>query len=168
MSTAGRLGRRLLGLSVCVALAACSGTGSAPFRPAEHHAIGQVVVDQASAATWLNAYRREHGLPMLDRDPGLQRVAQGQADAMAAANELSHTVAGTLPERLAVLDRAKRASAENVSAGYADLAGALTGWRRSPRHNDNLLYAPMRRFGMAAARAPGTRYGTFWSLVMTD
>ena len=87
---------------------------------------------------------------------------------MAAANALSHTVAGTLPERLAVLDRAKRASAENVSAGYADVDAALTGWRRSPRHNDNLLYAPMRRFGLAAATAPGTRYGTFWSLVMTD
>lgn len=168
MLAIGRHGRLLLGLPLCLFVAACGGMVSAPSGPAEHHPVGVVAVDQARAAAWLNAYRREHGLTTLDRDPALQRVAQAQADAMARADQLSHTVAGTLPERLAVLDRAKRASAENVSAGYADLDAALSGWRRSPRHNDNLLDAPMRRFGIAAASAPGTRYGTFWSLVMTD
>jgi len=44
----------------------------------------------------------------------------------------------------------------------------LLGWERSPRHNDNLLYRPIRRIGIAAASAPGTRYKTFWALVMTD
>lgn len=125
-------------------------------------------VDGAEASEWVSRYRHDHGLPEVTRDAALEAVAQAQADAMAAANELSHTVAGPLPARLAAIDRDKHAAAENVSAGYGSLQAALAGWQRSPEHNKNLLFAPIRRIGVAGAAAPGTRYGTFWALVMTD
>lgn len=131
-------------------------------------ATSRLSVDGGQATAWVSQYRRDHGLPEVVRDPALEAVAQAQADAMAAAGELSHTVAGPLPARLARIDRDEHAAAENVSAGYGSLAAALGGWQRSPEHNKNLLYAPIRRIGVAGTAAPGTRYGTFWAMVMTD
>ncbi|MCW6507695.1 CAP domain-containing protein [Lichenifustis flavocetrariae] len=155
-----RLSGAVLGLSI---LAGCSALPIAPTG-----SVGAVALDRGSAEAMISAYRREHGLPAVQLDATLTAVAQRQADAMAGRNVLSHEVAGSLPERLAEGGADRRAAIENVSAGYASFASALEGWKRSPHHNDNLLFAPMRRMGIAAAEAPGTRYKTFWSLVMTN
>lgn len=150
------------------ALAGCSG----PIRPLtpllERHRVAAVAVDPGEASARVSVYRRSRGLSGVAADPDLQRVAQAQADAMASADRLSHTVAGPLPARLAAARAGGTAWVENVSAGYADLDAALGGWRRSPAHDANLLFGPMRRIGLAAAAAPGTRYKTFWALVMTN
>ena len=87
---------------------------------------------------------------------------------MAGKNNLSHDVAGSLDHRLDAAHHAKGYAVENVSAGYATADAAVAGWQRSAAHNANLLYRPMRRMGIAAADAPGTRFKTFWALVMTD
>jgi uncharacterized protein YkwD len=164
-----RGGRSALALAVAgLGLAGCSDLPLPSFAPAERHAARPVAVDEAATAAWITAYRRSHGLSPVAVDPALQRVAQAQADAMATANQLSHTVAGTLPHRLGPIAAVRHAYIENVSAGYASMASALAGWQHSPGHDANLLFAPMRRVGIAAASAPDTRYGTFWSLVMTD
>ncbi len=152
-------------LAVC-ALSACSSLPA--LGPIERGVTLVMPVDQGQASGLVSDYRKQHGLAAVASDAALRQVAQAQADAMASANLLSHTVAGSLPERLAVVKRSRGASTENVSAGYSDLAAALAGWRRSPPHNANLLYGPMRRIGVAAASAPGTRYKTYWALVMTD
>ncbi len=136
--------------------------------PGGQQGIVPLPVDQSQASALVSDYRKSHGLAAVETDPDLRKVAQAQADAMASANVLSHTVAGSLPERLDAVHASRRASVENVSAGYADLQAALGGWRRSPPHNANLLYGPLRRIGVAAATAPGTRYKTFWALVMTN
>ena len=101
-------------------------------------------------------------------DPALMALAQSQANAMARANHLSHEIAGSLDHRLNASHHAKGYAVENVSAGYADADAALAGWQRSPGHNANLLDGKMRRMGIAAADAPGTRFGTYWALMMTD
>ena len=149
-------------------LCACS----APVLPGltypDTRAIAVVPVDQGRARQLISSYRESHGLPAVASDATLQRVAQAQADAMASHDLLSHTVAGPLPSRLAASHAIFRAEAENVSAGYHDLEAALSGWRRSRPHDANLLFRPIRRIGLAAAAAPGTRYKTFWALVMTD
>ena len=87
---------------------------------------------------------------------------------MARTDTLSHTVAGELSARLAAEGLAPRAEAENVSAGYPSFERALSGWQHSPGHDANLLYRPVRRIGIAAASAPGTRFKTYWALVLTD
>ena len=158
---------RLALLGLVASLAGCAGSLTPPLRP-EAHAVLPVAVDQESARALVSAYRQGHGLAAVVEDAGLQRVAQAQADAMASANLLSHTVAGPLPDRLERQGAARPASIENVSAGYASLEAALAGWRRSPAHDANLLFGPMRRIGVAAASAPDTRYKTFWALVMTN
>jgi uncharacterized protein YkwD len=150
------------GLGVLL-MAGCSALPVTPIIPS-----AAVALDRADAEAMISAYRREHGLGAVVLDARLVAVAQGQADAMASRNQLGHDVAGSLPQRLAAGGVNQRAAIENVSAGYASFRAALSGWERSPHHNDNLLFAPMRRMGIAAAAAPGTRYKTFWSLVMTD
>lgn len=148
-----------LGAAACAIL-----PGGAP----SHGPVGVLAVDGAEARGIISAYRASHGLGAVTLDATLHRVAQNQADAMARADLLSHTVDGALPGRLAREGAEPRAMVENVSAGYSSLSGAIAGWRRSPAHDANLLFGPVHRMGIAAAAAPGTRFKTFWALVMTD
>ncbi len=129
----------LLCFAVALLLAGCAlGPSGEPARGV----VTPLRVDQAAARNAISAYRRAHGLGDVVLDPALQAVAQRQAEAMARANELSHTVAGTLPQRLAESTAARSAAVENVSAGYTTFASAFEGWRRSPAHDANLLFAP--------------------------
>ena len=160
--------RRLAALAAVTTLALWqAGCGSAPtpepFIPTE-----VVKLDPVEVSHRISAYREAHNLAPVTLDPALILVAQAQADAMAGANHLSHEVAGNLDHRLNAAHHAKGYAVENVSAGYATADAAVAGWQRSALHNANLLYGPMRHMGIAAADAPGTRFKTFWALVMTD
>ncbi len=157
---------RLGALALALTLTGCA---RGPWiGPERHSAVEPLKVDEAEARAAISSYRQAHGLSEVALDPALDRVAQRQAEAMAAANELSHTVAGDLADRLSAEDADRRAAVENVSAGYATFDAALGGWRRSLAHDANLLSGPMRRMGIAGASEPGTRYKTFWALVMTN
>ena len=127
-----------------------------------------VRLDPAEMQGRISAYRQAHSLSPVAIDPALMALAQAQANAMARADHLSHEIAGPLGRRLDEARRPKGFAVENVSAGYASANAALAGWERSPGHNLNLLDAKMRRMGIAAADAPGTRYKTYWALMMTD
>ncbi len=158
-------GLRSAGLLVALGLGGCVGLPS--FETARHP-TKPVAVDASKALVVISTYRKTHGQSAVSLDPALARVAQRQADAMASADELSHTVDGALPQRLAAGGADRSAAVENVSAGYDTLDSAVASWRQSPAHNANLLSGPMRRMGIAAARAPTTRFKTFWALVMTN
>ena len=152
--------------AAALALAACSSSPlptEPPLRP-----VAKLGVDPAAAREIISAYRAAHGLAPVTLDPALVRVAQAQAETMAAHNQLSHEVAGGLSKRLDAAHLPKGYAVENVSAGYHGTSDVIAGWERSPGHDANLRDAHMRRMGFAAAAAPGTRYGTFWALVMTD
>lgn len=154
---------RQLASFVVLLLAGCAAQGPVPAAPPlPPHA------DPALAADMISQYRQAHGLGAVIPDPILQKLAQAQADAMAAQNVLSHTIAGTLTQRFDAADLARAKAVENVSAGYFSLPAALAGWRSSPPHNANLLSPKMRRLGIASAYAPGTRYLVFWALDMSD
>ncbi len=131
-------------------------------------AVSLVAIDEAEASRSIGLYRERHGLGNVTLDPDLDAVARHQAEAMAHADLLSHDIGGDLTKRIKDAGLKRGAEAENVSAGYPSFARALLGWEHSPRHNANLLYRPIRRIGIAAATAPGTRYKRFWALVMTD
>ncbi|MFZ1079338.1 MAG: CAP domain-containing protein, partial [Methylovirgula sp.] len=66
---------------------------------ARERAASRVHVDPAVAAAMISQYREAHALSAITPDPILQKLAQAQADAMAAHNILSHTIAGTLTAR---------------------------------------------------------------------
>ncbi len=120
-------------------------------------------VDPVAARDMISVYRRNNGLPTLTIDPALQAEARAQVDAMARANEVSHTLRGSLASRVS-----RATAVENVSAGYHTLAEAFSGWRESKPHNANMLNPQARRMGIATAYVAGSKYKVFWALVMTD
>ncbi len=169
MTLRGSAGPAAAAAAFALALAGCAALPEAgvPAGPAGI-GVGPLPVDAAAASRAIALYRAAHGLGPVALDPALTRVAERQAEAMARADTLSHTVAGDLSARLAAEGLAPGAEAENVSAGYPSFERALIGWQHSPGHDANLLYRPVRRIGIAAASAPGTRFKTYWALVLTD
>ena len=146
----------------------CASLPVANERQTPAGTVSLVAIDEAEATRAIGLYRESHGLGSVSLNPDLDAVARHQAEAMAHADLLSHEIAGDLAVRIKAAGLQRAAEAENVSAGYPSFARALLGWEHSPRHNENLLYRPLRRVGIAAAAAPGTRFKTFWALVMTD
>jgi len=163
---------RLTALTAVLTLAACAQkpleipTGQPTFYLSM--ASREARVDTVAARDLISIYRRNNGLSTVALDPLLQAEAQKQAEAMAAANSMSHEVRGTLQKRLDGSGLGHTTAVENISAGYHTLADAISGWRNSRPHNENLLNGKMRRMGIASAYAPGTKYKVFWALVMSD
>jgi len=163
---------RLTALTAVLTLAACAQkpleipTGQPTFYLSM--ASREARVDTVAARDLISIYRRANGLSTVALDPLLLAEAQKQADAMAAANSMSHDVRGSLQKRLDGSGLGHSTAVENISAGYHTLADAISGWRNSRPHNENLLNGKMRRMGIASAYAPGTKYKVFWALVMSD
>jgi len=124
-------------------------------------------LDPQAAAALLSDYRRGRGLQEVTIDPVLMTVAERQAKAMAAADQLSHNVGGRgLTTRLKAAGFNGLKAAENVGAGYHTLAEAFSGWRDSPSHNKNMLLPGATRLGIAAVRSPRSKYGVYWAMVI--
>ncbi len=164
---------RLIAIAAITGLSACASqkpleipTGQPSFY--QSMASREAKLDVVAARDLITIYRRNNGLSAVQLDPILLAKAQEQADAMAAANSMSHEVRGTLQARIGNSGLEHSMAVENISAGYHTLADAISGWRNSPHHNDNLLNGKMRRMGIASAYAPGTKYKVFWALVMSD
>lgn len=160
-------GAGILALAGLLALGGCLANAPEPVPDVAQPSV-VVRLDPDAIARRISDYRAAHGLSPVTLDPGLMVLAQAQARAMAERNELSHEVSGSLDHRLNAAHHPKGWAVENVSAGYANADAALAGWQRSPGHNANLLERHMRRLGIAAADAPGTRFKTYWALMMTD
>ncbi len=155
--------------ALAATLAGCLSTeGPEPPALADRRESVVVRLDPDEVRARISDYRRTHDLSAVTLDPALMALAQAQANAMASANHLSHEIAGSLDHRLNAARHAKGYAVENVSAGYGTADAAVAGWQRSPGHNANLLDGKMRRMGIAAADAPGTRFKTYWALMMTD
>lgn len=167
---AARSFRRWQAPLLLAALSVLAGCVSNAPEPVTTEPAPSVVVrlDPDEIARRISDYRAAHGLSPVTLDPGLMVLAQAQARTMAQHNELSHDVSGSLDHRLNAARHAKGWAVENVSAGYSSADAALAGWQRSPGHNANLLERHMRHMGIAVADAPGTRFKTYWALMMTD
>ena len=164
---------RALVVLTCFCLAACAERGAPPTAPpiemsARERAASKVHVDPAAAAAMISQYRKTYALGAVTPDPTLQKLAQAQADAMAAHNVLSHDIDGDLTQRFDAAHLVRATAVENVSAGYFSLADVIAGWRKSPPHNANLLSPKMQHLGIATAYAPGTRYLVYWALDMSN
>ena len=96
----------------------------------------------------------------------LMRLAESQAQAMAAKNKVEHNIGGPLGERVKRSGFDAKSAAENISAGYHTFAEAFSGWRDSPPHRANMLSRQATRMGIAAVYAPGSKYKVFWALIL--
>jgi len=148
-------------------LAGCGGEEplrSGSIAPNVARQVAAVHLDPAAATAALNAYRASHGLAAVRLDPTLTAMAQRQADAMVASNEMSHNVAGSFTARLLATKLDTPRAAENLGGGYYSLEEALAGWRASPEHNANLLMPQAARFGIAIAKDPRTQFRVYWAM----
>lgn len=160
-----------LGLFVA-ALAGCSTAVAPPppSAPGVYQSMSKpgASLDRRAAAEMVSAFRAANGLAPVSLDGDLNRMAEEQAGAMARADTLSHSVAGSFEERIARSGVRNGGMVENIGAGHDTLADAYTGWRSSPPHMKNMLMAKAGRMGIAAVRAPNSRYEVFWAMVLSD
>ncbi len=127
---------------------------------------GPATVSSSQAAAMISEYRRSRGLPAVTVDGSLTAIAASQAQAMARANKMSHSLGGSFPSRLSRGGYNALIAAENLAAGPRDLDEAMRSWRGSKGHNANLLKPGVTQIGIAVAYAPKSRYGNFWALVL--
>ncbi len=118
----------------------------------------------ATAQAAISRYRAEHGLGAVTPDPKLMQLAAEQANAMARAGVLDHSVAR--PFQVRMVSYGPDVAVENIAAGTKTFASTLDIWEHSPGHDANLRNGGVTRFGIASAAAPDSRYKIFWSLIM--
>ena len=163
----------MAGLCALPLLAACASrapvaVSTPPFY--QRLDIAGRAIDPGSSMAMINAWRQKNGLPALAYDPALARVAQAQADAMAAANSPQAALGAdqAVSARLTRAGYPARSANENVSAGYRTFAEAFSGWRDSRGHNAIMLDPRATRMGIATALNPASKYQVFWSMVVAE
>ena len=118
-------------------------------------------------AEMISQYRQAHGLSTVKTDPQLTAIAERQAQAMAAAGIMDHSVAGSFAARMSAA-RTGGVAAENIAAGTKTWAETFRMWQNSRGHNANLLQSKADSVGVAVARNEQTRYKTFWAMVIAE
>ena len=157
------------GLLLALALAGCASDGDAPAaEPSFYNSLASAdaKVDAAMAASMLSGYRSNNGLSAVRIDSELMKLAQAQAQAMAARDKLDHGVLRDFRSRLRSSGYDANIAVENIGAGYHTLAQAFSGWRDSPPHRKNMLLPGATHIGIATAYAPNSKYKVFWSLIL--
>ncbi len=165
-----RFARRTALLALVAALAACSRGPVPESRPAFYQRLDQTggAVDPASSLSMINLYRSNKGAAPLVWDPALARVAQGQADRMAAADKVHSVEEARLAADLAAAGISHKSFLANFSAGYRTFAEAFSGWRESKTHEATMAAPRATRIGLATAQAPQSKYKIFWTLVVVE
>lgn len=116
-----------------------------------------------SPAELISRFRLKHGEVRVVRDATLDRIAQEQARAMAAKDNLSHDVLGPFGRRVAPAHAGR--AAENIAYGYDSFEKTLGQWIDSSGHRKNLLLRNASRVGIASARDPSGKR-TYWAMVI--
>jgi uncharacterized protein YkwD len=137
-----------------------SASGSA--APTATDPVESVSAYEREVVREINAARARSGCPALRYDSRLATAARAHSDDMAARGYFDHTS----PDGVTPWDRAKAAgyaqpSAENIAAGQATPAAAVTAWLNSPGHRANILNCSSRATGVGFAQGGKLRY--YWT-----
>jgi len=157
-------------LPACLlALAALAGCAprEPPVQPSFYRSLAEpgTELDASAAQSMISGYRQNNGLSAVELDPVLMRIAQEQARAMAARDQLDGA-GRNFTARVKASGFDAKIAAENIGAGYHTLAEAFSGWRDSPSHRGNMLPPGATRMGIAAVYTPSSKYKVFWSLIL--
>ena len=164
--------RLVMGFLVAAALAglvACaSDHDPPPAEPSFYNSLASADarVDAGMAASMISGYRTNNGLSSVLVDPELMKLAQAQAQAMAARDKIEHNVLRDFNARMRSSGFDAKVATENIGAGYHTLAQAFSGWRDSPPHRKNMLAPGATHIGIATAYAPQSKYQVFWALIL--
>jgi len=110
-----------------------------------------------------NAFRQQHGLEDLKRNPQLMQTAQDFAVFMARTSKYGHTADGQwASQRARAHGYAHRALTENIAYQYSAAGfttekladGFVTGWKNSRTHRRNMLDPEMTETGVGVAYGP--------------
>jgi len=128
-------------------------------RPAPPVRSLATIIDTVFLLT--NRERTRASLTPLRRNTDLARIAQLQAEQMAAAGKLAHEVPGSrypsLASRMKLVGYQYRAVGENVAEGYTSGAALMAGWMTSAPHRANILSARFTETGVGMARSKSGR-----------
>jgi len=124
-------------------------------KPSLHH------VTADSPAALISAFRQQHGEGPVAISDALTRIAQEQANAMAARDLLDHNVLAPFSSRIS-RSRFSRA-AENIAYGHADFGSTLMQWTSSAGHRANLLLHGAKWIGVAHAK---NGHRMYWAMVI--
>lgn len=158
---------------ICLSIAIGAAALALPVLPAVAQSarakLEAVSERDRKAAKTISSVRARHGVGAVRADPMLAAAARAQADAMAKADALSHTIAGDFSTRMQAVGFRYGSSWENLGVGYANLDEAIAGWLASSGHRANLLSSSATRIGIASAtRRAGTGVKTYWALILAD
>lgn len=129
---------------------------------------GGVVDVSYEAVGLVNSFRAQNGLGHVSVDSAVVEAARYQAVAMASRDVLSHEVAGDFTTRMNNAGFTYALATENVGAADRSVADSINAWIRSPHHRENMLMREAKYMGMIRASAPGSRYRTYWALILTS
>ncbi|HXX08742.1 MAG TPA: CAP domain-containing protein [Pseudolabrys sp.] len=165
-----RVIRLLLAIAGMTVLVGCADTYMPKSEPSFYRNLAQpgAQLDAAAAASMISGYRTNNGLPTVELDPELMRLAQAQAEIMAKKDKLDHGAGKPFVQRLKASGYDAKRAAENISAGYHTLAEAFSGWRDSNPHRANMLLGGATRMGIAAVYTPASKYKVYWSLILAE
>jgi uncharacterized protein YkwD len=124
-------------------------------KPSLHDVTGN------TPAILISAFRRRHGEESVAISPVLNRMAQEQANAMAARDSLDHNVLAPFSSRIG--SGGFSHAAENIAFGHADFASTLEQWTNSAAHRANLLLHGAKWIGVARAQ---NGHRTYWAMVI--
>jgi uncharacterized protein YkwD len=112
-------------------------------------------------AALISAFRRQNGEESVATSPALTRIAQDQANAMAARDTLDHNALAPFSIRIGRSGFSR--AAENIAYGYTDFASTLKQWINSTGHRANLLQHGAKWIGVAHAQ---NSHRTYWAMVI--
>jgi uncharacterized protein YkwD len=161
------VGIALVGLAV---LGGCTDNYVPKEQPSFYRNLAQpgAELDAAAAASMISGFRANNGLPAVELDAELMRLARAQAEVMAKRDKLDHGAGKPFVQRLKTSGYDAKRAAENISAGYHTLAEAFSGWRDSSPHRANMLLAGATRMGIAAIYTPASKYKVYWSMILAE
>jgi uncharacterized protein YkwD len=122
-----------------------------------------VTAQAATPAELITGFRLAHGEGKVATDAALHRIAQEQAQAMAARDVLDHDALRPFSARVTQLGSIR--SAENIAYGYDTFPKTLDQWIGSSGHRTNLLMHGASRVGIASARSSKSGR-TYWAMVI--
>ena len=162
--------RLLLVLPALCMLTGCADNFVPKSEPSFYRNLAQpgAQLDAAAAASMISGYRANNGLPAVELDSGLMRLAKAQAEVMAKRDKLDHGAGKPFVQRLKASGYDAKRAAENISAGYHTLAEAFSGWRDSNPHRANMLLVGATRIGIAAVYTPGSKYKVYWAMIIAE
>jgi uncharacterized protein YkwD len=98
-----------------------------------------------------NSERAKAGLTALRMNAGLMEAAQIQAEQVAAAGRLEHTLPEArfpqLEDRLAAVGYDWQLAGENLAFGQRSAAAAVETWMQSPTHRSNIMSGSFTELG---------------------